>query len=78
MKEEESDKPEGTILEELQKGYTLNGRVIRPARVKVAKNSGSTIDLDTLPMRIAVGQINELTDEHLAFARQVGAEPSLS
>ena len=32
------------------------------------------IDLDALPMRIAVGQINELTDEHLAFARQVGAE----
>ena len=25
-------------------------------------------------MRIAVGQISELTDEHLAFARQVGAE----
>ena len=31
------------------------------------------IDLDALNMRIAVGQINELTDEHLAFARQVGA-----
>src|SRR4051812_27062078 len=25
-------------------------------------------------MRIAVGQINELTDEHLAFALQVGAQ----
>ena len=34
----------------------------------------SEIDLTALPMRIAVGQINELTDEHLAFARQVGAE----
>jgi mannonate dehydratase len=32
------------------------------------------IDLDSLPMRIAVGQINELTDEHLAFAAQVGAQ----
>ncbi len=31
------------------------------------------IDLASLPMRIAVGQINELTDEHLAFAKQVGA-----
>src|SRR5437667_10020637 len=31
-------------------------------------------ELNALPMRIAVGQINELTDEHLAFARQVGAE----
>lgn len=32
------------------------------------------LDLDALPMRIAVGQINELSDEHLAFAQQVGAE----
>ncbi len=31
------------------------------------------IDLNALPMRLAVGQINELTDEHLAFAQQVGA-----
>lgn len=27
----------GAIIEELQKGYTFQGRVIRPARVKVAK-----------------------------------------
>ncbi len=32
------------------------------------------IDLAELPMRIAVGQFNDLTEEHLAFARQVGAE----
>jgi len=34
----ESEKEEGTIVEEVQKGYLLNGRVIRPARVKVSKN----------------------------------------
>jgi len=28
---------EGVIIEELQKGYFLNGRVIRPARVKISK-----------------------------------------
>lgn len=28
---------EGTIVEELQRGYELNGRVLRPARVVVAK-----------------------------------------
>lgn len=28
---------EGFIIEELQKGYTLQGRVIRPARVRIAK-----------------------------------------
>lgn len=33
----ESEKPEGEILEEVQKGYTLNGTVIRTAKVKVAK-----------------------------------------
>jgi len=27
----------GTIVEEVQKGYKINGRVLRPARVKVAK-----------------------------------------
>lgn len=32
-----SDEPEGTILEELQKGYALNGKTLRPARVKVSK-----------------------------------------
>lgn len=31
-----SDKEDGTILEELQKGYTLNGRVIRHSKVKVS------------------------------------------
>ena len=35
--EVESDKPASTIAEEVQKGYTLAGRVIRPARVRLAK-----------------------------------------
>ena len=34
--EEREDVPEGTIIEEFQKGYTLSGRTIRAARVKVA------------------------------------------
>ncbi|MBW3020014.1 nucleotide exchange factor GrpE [Candidatus Woesearchaeota archaeon] len=34
---EDSNEKEGTILEELQKGYELNGRVLRCSRVKVAK-----------------------------------------
>ena len=33
----ESDKPAGTVIEEVEKGYLLNGKLIRPARVKVAK-----------------------------------------
>src|SRR5437016_2558363 len=35
------------------------------------------IDLASLPMRLAVGQVNELTDEHLAFTRQCGLEDIL-
>ena len=35
--EVESDKPVGTIAEEVQRGYTLAGRVIRPARVRLAR-----------------------------------------
>ena len=37
ISEAESDQPAGTILEELEHGYNLNGRVIRPAKVKLAK-----------------------------------------
>jgi molecular chaperone GrpE len=33
----ESDKPEGTVIEEHQKAYRLHDRVIRPALVSVAK-----------------------------------------
>lgn len=33
----ESDKPENTVIEELQKGYTLKGRLLRPAMVIVSK-----------------------------------------
>ena len=33
----ESEKAPGTIIEEVEKGYTLGGKLIRPARVKVAK-----------------------------------------
>jgi molecular chaperone GrpE len=35
MKVEQKDKPDGIILEEIVKGYTLDGNVIRPAKVKV-------------------------------------------
>ncbi|RLC35009.1 MAG: nucleotide exchange factor GrpE [Candidatus Nealsonbacteria bacterium] len=31
------DKEPGTIIEEIQKGYTLQGKVIRPAKVKIVK-----------------------------------------
>lgn len=41
MQAENKDLPEHTILDELQKGYLLNDRVIRTAKVKVSKKSDS-------------------------------------
>ncbi len=35
--EEASDKPKGTILDEIQKGYTVNDFIVRHAKVKVSK-----------------------------------------
>lgn len=37
LEEIESEKESGVILEELQKGYKLDGRVIRPSKVKISK-----------------------------------------
>jgi len=37
MCQEESDKEEGTVLEELQPGYILKDKVIRHSKVKIAK-----------------------------------------
>mgnify|MGYP001575449179 CR=1 FL=1 len=42
MQVENKDLPEHTIVEELQKGYKLNDRVIRTAKVKVSKIIGET------------------------------------
>ncbi len=41
MQEETEDYPDGICIEEIQRGYRLGDRVLRPALVKVACNSGS-------------------------------------
>jgi molecular chaperone GrpE len=42
--QEAPDKPVNTVLSVIQKGYSLNGRLLRPARVIVSKNSsGDTL-----------------------------------
>jgi len=38
MVEVRDDLPENTIVEELDKGYTFNNKVLRPAQVKISKN----------------------------------------
>jgi len=37
VEQAESDKEGGIIIEEVQKGYSLNGKILRPAKVKVSK-----------------------------------------
>ena len=39
MLKQKSDKDEGIILEELQKGYMLNGKVLRYSKVKVSEKT---------------------------------------
>jgi molecular chaperone GrpE len=34
---EDAERAPGTVIEEMEKGYTLNGKVVRPARVIVSK-----------------------------------------
>ena len=34
-----ADTKDGTIVEEVQRGYWLNGRLLRPSRVKIAKQT---------------------------------------
>ena len=41
MQIESVDHPDGTVVQEFQKGYTLGDRVVRTAKVKVAKNNKS-------------------------------------
>lgn len=41
FQEEREDMESDTVISELQKGYTLNGRLLRPARVSVSKKPES-------------------------------------
>jgi molecular chaperone GrpE len=39
-----AEHPDGTILDEYQKGYRLHGKVLRPAKVVVAKSPAAVVD----------------------------------
>jgi molecular chaperone GrpE len=42
--QENRDKPANTVLSVIQKGYSLNGRLLRPARVIVSKAPGGDVN----------------------------------
>ncbi len=41
MQQETTEYPDGVVIEAFEQGYTLGGRVVRTAKVKVAKNNNS-------------------------------------
>lgn len=41
LQEATDEHPDQTVLEELQRGFTLNGQVIRPAKVKVSRRKST-------------------------------------
>ena len=44
MQEESEGHAENTVSKELQKGYTMNDRLLRPAMVVVSKKPGSATE----------------------------------
>jgi molecular chaperone GrpE len=45
--EHTADVPDGTVIKILQRGFTIRGRVLRPALVAVARNDTDTTGNDT-------------------------------
>jgi len=56
VEEGRGDLPENTIIEVLDKGYFLNNKVLRPAKVKISKKSR----LQNLNEKIGINQDNEI------------------
>jgi len=46
--ENREDLPEGTIIEELDKGYYLNKKILRPARVKISKHLNNEVNQENV------------------------------
>ncbi|MFW9939558.1 MAG: nucleotide exchange factor GrpE [Candidatus Thorarchaeota archaeon] len=56
VEEDRDDLPENTIVEVLDKGYFLNNKVLRPAKVKISKKS----KLQNLNKKIEINQDNQI------------------
>ncbi|GEM_PF-348731 len=64
VEEESSEAEPGTVLEELQRGYTMHGRVIRPTLAKVAKAAGAaSVAAEDEPAGTADSEAGALADE---------------
>ncbi len=53
LQQDSTDHEPGTVIAELRKGYTINGRTLRPARVMVSKNPEQPETPDRVPIDLA-------------------------
>ena len=56
MREPSDEKAEDIVIEELQRGYHLNGRVLRHALVKVSMGPGPKAANEEIPDQIDANQ----------------------
>ena len=56
MREPSDEKAEDIVIEELQRGYHLNGRVLRHALVKVSMGPGPKTSNEDIPVQTAANQ----------------------
>jgi len=64
MREPSDEKPEDIVIEELQRGYHLNGRVLRHALVKVSMGPGPKVINEDSSDQIASNQETNESSEH--------------
>merc|ERR1712171_2002 len=65
MREPSDEKPEDIVIEELQRGYHLNGRVLRHALVKVSMGPGPQAANEEIPAHSAANQEQSQSSDDL-------------
>ena len=65
MREPSDEKAEDIVIEELQRGYHLNGRVLRHALVKVSMGPGPKADNEEIPDQSAPNQEQSQSSDDL-------------
>ncbi|MBL6802165.1 MAG: nucleotide exchange factor GrpE [Cyanobacteria bacterium] len=62
LREESTEQPEDVVIEELQRGYHLNGKVLRHALVKVSMGPGPSADASTADVAAADASVSETSE----------------
>ena len=62
LREESTEQPEDVVIEELQRGYHLNGKVLRHALVKVSMGPGPSADASTADGAAAKASVSEASE----------------